>query len=151
MCKPPSTGERILFLAPTTAALDSVLERLSHHPAVCPIRCLAAAETPADLPPAVAHLTLPERLRHYRETTVPAARAARDAALQTLNTHLREQANWPRLETLAEQHEQLAQRLQTLTQRRDCVAAEVERLEPSAVFGERWRNCDRHGRKQWKV
>jgi hypothetical protein len=136
-------GERILFLAPTTAALDSVLERLAHHPVVCPIRCLAAEEKPADLPPAIARLTLPERLRHYRETTLPAARAARDAALQTLHAGRREQANWPRLETTAEQHEQLAERLRILAERRDGVAAEVERQEPSVVFGERWRSCDR--------
>jgi hypothetical protein len=120
-------GERILFLAPTTAALDSVLERLSQHPAVCPIRCLNAEENPADLPPAIARLTLPERLRHYRETTVPAARAARAAALQTLNTRLREQAYWPQLEIWAEQHEQLAERLRSLTERRNGIAAEVAR------------------------
>jgi AAA domain-containing protein len=136
-------GERILFLAPTTAALDNVLERLAHHPAVCPIRCLAAEEKPADLPPAIARLTLPERLRHYRETTLPAARAARDAALQTLHAGGREQASWPRLETVAEQHEQLTERLRILVERRDEVAAEVQRQEPNAVFGERWRSCDR--------
>jgi len=136
-------GERILFLAPTTAALDSVLERLAHHPAVCPIRFLVAEEKPADLPPAVARLTLPERLRHYRETTLPAARAARDVARQTLTARDREQASWPRLETLAEQHEQLTQRLRILAERRDGVAAEVERQEPSVIFGERWRSCDR--------
>ncbi len=136
-------GERILFLAPTTAALDSVLEQLAHHPAVCPIRCLAAEENPADLPPAIARLTLPERLRHYRETTLPAARAARDAALQTLNARGGERASWPRLDALAEQHEQLTERLRILAERRDGVAAAIERQEPSAVFGERWRSCER--------
>src|SRR5579875_3507545 len=120
-------GERILFLAPTAAALDDVLERLSQHPAVCPIRCLATTENPADLPPAIARLTLPERLRHYRETTVPAARAARAAALQTLNTRLREQAYWPQMEIWAEHHEQLAERLRSLTERRNGIAAEVAR------------------------
>ena len=136
-------GERILFLAPTTAALDSVLERLSRHPAVCPIRCLAAEETPADLPPAIARLTLPERLRAYREITVPAARIARAAALQTLEARSREQPHWPRLETLAQQYENLVERLRSLTERRDAVAAEVERLEPGVVFGESWRACQR--------
>ncbi len=136
-------GQRVLFLAPTPAALDCVLERLAQHPVVCPIRYLAAEEKPADLPPAIARLTLPERLRHYRETTIPAARAGRAAAVQTLNARSSEQANWPRLEKLAEQHEQLAERLRTLTQRRDGVGEEVERLEPSGLFGERWRSCDR--------
>lgn len=136
-------GNRILFLAPTPAALDSVLERLSRHPAVCPIRCLATDEKPSDLPESVARLTMPERLRFYRETTLPAARAARDAAAQTLNTRLGEQAHWPRLETLADQHERLTQRLRTLSERRDGMAEEVQRMEPIAVFGERWRNCER--------
>src|SRR5579875_123692 len=120
-------GERVLLRAPTAADLDSVLERLAQHPAVCPIRCLAAEEKLSDLPPAIARLTLPERLRHYREITLPAARATRDAALRMLNTRLREQTYWPRLETLAQQYEQLAERLQVLTRRRDNVDAEVER------------------------
>jgi hypothetical protein len=140
-------GERILFLAPTTAALDSVLERLSQHPAVCPIRCLAAEEKPADLPAAIARLTLPERLRHYRETTLPAARTVRDAALRTLNARSLEQGIWPRLETLAEQHGQLAERGRILAERRAGVAAEVERLEPSALFGERWQGHERARRE----
>jgi hypothetical protein len=136
-------GERILFLAPTAAALDDVLERLSQHPAVCPVRCLATTENPADLPAASARLTLPERLRAYREITVPAARAARDAARQALEVRLREQAHWPQLESLAERHEQLSQRLRILNEGREEVAAEVERLELSALFGESWRACQR--------
>jgi hypothetical protein len=136
-------GERILLLAPTPAALDSVLERLSQHPIVCPIRWLGAEESLANLSPSIARLTLPERLRHYRETTLPAARVARDAALQALNVHVRGQVHWPDLETLAEQHEQLAQRLRILTERQDGVAMEVEHLDPNALFGERWRVHDR--------
>jgi hypothetical protein len=136
-------GQRILFLAPTPAALDSALERLSQHPAICPIRYLTADEKPSDLSPAVARLTLPERLRHYRETTLPAARSASDAAFETHKARLHEQAYWPRVETLAEQYEQIAGRLRILTERQDGVAAEVERLEPGALFGERWRICER--------
>ncbi|MHB1424063.1 MAG: AAA domain-containing protein [Gemmataceae bacterium] len=136
-------GERILFLAPTPAALDRVLERLGPHPAVCPIRCLSAEEKPADLPAASARLTLPERLRSYRETTVPAARAARDAARQKVEARKREQTRWPQLEKLAEQHEQLAARVRTLTARRASVADDLNRLEPSAVFGETWQACQR--------
>jgi hypothetical protein len=119
-------GERILFLAPTTAALDSVLERLSRHPAVCPIRCLTTEENLAHLPAAVACLTLPERLRIYQECTVPAARAAHAAACQKLDARLREQAHWSQLEKLADQYEQLAERLRSLTECRDGVAAAVE-------------------------
>jgi hypothetical protein len=137
-------GERILFLASTSAALDSVLQRLGTHAAVCPIRCLAADERSASLPAAIARLTLPERLRSYQETTLPAARAARDAAAQALDARLCEQMQWARLEELAEHYEQLAERLRTLTARRDDIAAEVERLEqPTAAFRERWQACER--------
>lgn len=136
-------GERVLLLAPTTVALDSVLERLSQHPAVCPIRCLAAEENPAELPPAIARLTLPERMRSYRETTLPAARASRVAAFQTLEARQRELTHWPRLEMLAEQDERLAERSRILSERRDGISAEVERLEPSVLFGDRWRVCQR--------
>jgi hypothetical protein len=136
-------GERILFLAPTTAALDSVLERLSQHPAVCPLRCLEAEENLANLPPAIARLTLPGRLRHYREITLPAAQAVRDAAFQALNARLREQASWPQLETLAGQYEQLAERLRNLRERQKSIVAEVERLGPNALFGERWQVRER--------
>lgn len=131
-------GERILFVAPTAAALDRVLERLGRHPAVCPLRYLGAEESPAQLPAAIARLTLPERLRVYRETTLPAARAARDAALHMLDAHRREKPHWVGLETLADQHELLAERLRTLAARRAGVAQEVESLEPSVVFGTRW-------------
>ncbi len=137
-------GERVLFLAPTAAALDSVLERLDKQPAVCPLRCLAAEERAASLPPAIARLTLPERLRWYRETTLPAARAVRDAARQTLNARASEQSQWPRLEELAGQAERLAERLRILSERRAGIAAEVERLEQvSASYRERWQACQR--------
>ncbi|MGH7168972.1 MAG: AAA domain-containing protein [Gemmataceae bacterium] len=137
-------GERILFLASTPAALDIVLERLSTNPAVCPIRCLAKDEQANSLPAAIARLTLPERLRSYQESTLPAARAARDSATGALDARLRQQAHWARLAELSEQYEQLAEQVRILTERRDGVAGEVERLEqPSPVFGERWQACER--------
>jgi hypothetical protein len=136
-------GDRILFLAPNADAVDGVLERLGQHPAVCPIRCLSAEEKPADLPASVARLTLPERLRSYRETTVPAARAARHAALRAIEARKREQAQWPRLEKLAEQHEQVAERVRSLTAQRSSLAQAVEGSQPSDIFGERWQACQR--------
>jgi hypothetical protein len=107
-------GERIVFLAPSAAAVDGVLERLGTHAAVCPIRCLVADENLASLSPAVARLTLPERLRAHQETTVPAARSARDAARQALDSRLREQSLWPQLEQRIGQCEHLAEHLRTL-------------------------------------
>jgi hypothetical protein len=124
-------GQRVLFLASTPAALDRVLERLGTHPAVCPIRCLAPEETHATLPASIVRLTLDERVRGYRENTVPAARAARDAARQTCEARLREQPAWTRLDELAEQADLLAERRETLTGGRSTIAAEVERDESS--------------------
>lgn len=137
-------GERILLLASTPAALDTVLQRLSTHPAVCPIRCLAEEEQSASLPAAIARLTLPERLRSYRETTLPSARAAHAAARQTLEARIRERTQWTRLAELAEQYEQLVERMRLLSEQRESVAAEVERLEQMpADFRERWQAGER--------
>jgi hypothetical protein len=137
-------GDRILFLASTTAALDCVLDRLGTHAAVCPLRCLAADEYLTTLPATIARLTLPERLRSYQETTLPAARDARDAALGARDARWREQEQWPRLEQLAEQYEHRAERLGIVTEQRDRIAAEVERLEQvSDAFRGRWQACQR--------
>jgi hypothetical protein len=137
-------GDRILFLASTAAALDCVLERLGTHAAVCSLRCLAADEDSATLPAPIARLTLAERLRSYQETTLPAARAARDAALGARDARLRERGQWPRLEQLAEQYERVAERVRDLTEKRDRIPAEVECLDQvSAGFRERWQACHR--------
>lgn len=119
-------GERILFVAPCAAALDRVLERLAARSSVCPIRCLAAEEAPKSLPPAIVRTTLAERLRTFREQTLPAARAARDAARSVHERYLRQQSAWVRLRELAEREAQLADRLHTLEDRRGNLAAEVE-------------------------
>src|SRR5262249_14565509 len=53
-------GERVLLLAPTTAALDRVLERVASADGVFPVRCVDREENPAALPPAIRALTFPE-------------------------------------------------------------------------------------------
>lgn len=137
-------GERVLFLAPTTVALDRVLERLATHAAVCPLRCLAADEDPASLSPAIARLTLAERLRVYREQTIPAARAARDAAQAALVTRRSEERVWPRLEELARRLEQLAERDRLLAEQRTGITAELEKpREAAGPLGRQWDACTR--------
>jgi hypothetical protein len=126
-------GERVLFLAPSPAALDAVLQRLGTRSVVCPLRCLAPDESPTSLPAGVARMTLPERARAYQDNTVPAARAARDAARQACEARLREQAVWTRLDQLTAQHEQLAGRMRTLTERRAGIAAEVDGTAPPSA------------------
>jgi hypothetical protein len=133
-------GERILFLAPTTAALDAVLQRLGTRSAVCPIRCLTPDESPETLPAGIVRMTLPERARAYQDDTVPAARAARDAACQACGARLREQSLWTLLDELAGQDEQLARRVRTLTERRAGLA-EVDgsaTTPPAGEFRNQW-------------
>jgi hypothetical protein len=124
-------GQRVLFLASTPAALDRVLQRLGTRPTVCPIRCLADDEARETLPAGIVRFTLDERVRLCRENALPAARAARDAARQTLEVRRSEQSGWLRLQELAEQADQLADRLHTLTKGRAGITAEVERDENS--------------------
>jgi hypothetical protein len=140
-------GERVLFLAPITAALDSVLQRLGTHSAVCPVRCLAPDESPETLPAGIARMTLPERVRSYQDNTVPAARAARDTARQASETRLREQTLWTRLDDLEGQGEQLAGRVRTLAERRAGLAAEVDGVATtSPAAGEFRRQWDAYTR-----
>ncbi len=137
-------GERIVFLAANPAAVDSVLERVGEHASVCPVRCLAADERPAELSPAVARLTLPERLRDYREKTLPAARAAREAARKNLEARAGEQGLWPQLEESAGQCEQMDEHLRSLQQAR--VSLESDELEwdrADAPLRSRHQQCQR--------
>ncbi|HWG43651.1 MAG TPA: AAA domain-containing protein [Gemmataceae bacterium] len=135
-------GERVLFLAPTAAALDRVLERLGSHPTVCPIRCLAPDEVPETLPACIVRLTMAGRLRSYQELTLPAARAARDAARQAYEVRLRERSLWTRLVEAAERQEQLAARLRMLTEHRAGLGAEGGCTdELAAPFRAQWDAC----------
>jgi hypothetical protein len=137
-------GERIVFLAPNAFALDGVLERLSDNAAVCPLRCLAAGESTSSLSPPAARLTMPERLRSYRENTLPAAYAARDAARRTLEMRLREQTLWPQLEHHVEQCEQCAERLRTLRAAHGRLDGEEVGLEQAAGdLRAHWQACQR--------
>jgi hypothetical protein len=137
-------GERVLFLAPTTAALDRVLERLATHAAVCPLRCLAADESTEALSPAIARLTLTERLRAYRDKTIPAARTARDAARVALEARRKEEGVWSRLEELAGRLEQLAERDRALAEQRAAIVAEVEKRPAAAgPLARQWDACTR--------
>src|SRR5205814_1892581 len=129
-------------LAPSTAALDRVLERLTSHPMLFPVRCLDPEENAVALPQAIARLTLAQRLCNYQATTLPAARAARDLANQALTAQLAEQACWTQLANLVEDLEQISERLQYLTDERAGIALQVERGEQvSTAFRQRWEAC----------
>src|SRR5205809_1497409 len=63
-------GERILLLAPTTSAIDRVLELTGSRPAVCPVRCLNRDEHPETLSPALRSLLFDERAQSLKEGSV---------------------------------------------------------------------------------
>jgi hypothetical protein len=110
-------GERVLFLAPRPAALDHVLAGLARRETVCPVRCLGPDETPDSLPAEVRGLLLDARVRHFRDHTVPEARAAAVAARRRLEGLRREAEVHARLARIAVSRAAVAARLEELDAR----------------------------------
>jgi hypothetical protein len=111
-------GERVLFVAPTAAALDRVLEPLAAVETVCPIRVLGADEGRESLPVPVRRLTLEQRVHDFRTQTLGSARQVADLARAASTDRAAETDLWPRLEDLAAQHEELTLQAQQLEARR---------------------------------
>ncbi len=108
-------GERVLLLAPTAAAVDCVLERLDGREGVCAVRCPAPGEG-ADAPPSgLRRLAFEERLRTFREQTLPAAKQAAGEAERRLAVLRGDEAVWVELEDLARRLEALAEETRGLT------------------------------------
>ena len=99
-------GERVLLLAPTAAAVDCVLEGLAGRAGVCPVRCLAAGESAESLPPGLRRLVFEERLRLFREQTLPAAKQALEEASRRCAVRRNDEAVWVGLEELARRREE---------------------------------------------
>src|SRR5262245_14394295 len=73
-------GETVLLLAPTPAALARALARLTADPPLVAIRLVAPGEPAEAVAACARRFTLAERVRSYKEHTLPAARdAAREA------------------------------------------------------------------------
>jgi hypothetical protein len=120
------SGQRVLLLAPTTAAIDCVLERLACTQGILAVRHLSADEKPDGLSPCIRRTTLPERLRSLRDETLP---AAREAAVQATAARQRRQSRhglWAHLEALARRAEELTARQQGLDQDRANLTATAE-------------------------
>jgi hypothetical protein len=118
-------GQRILFLAPTTAALDRVLESLASHDTICSLRCLTPEEKPESLRPAIRALTFPQRARTLAEQPLQGARKQVEAA-GALRQHLHQLEDcWPRLADLAENYQSVSKKIETLCQQSSRVAQEV--------------------------
>jgi hypothetical protein len=120
-------GGRVLFVAPSGAALDRVLEALADRAAVCGLRCLGRDEQAEALPPAAGALTAVGRARLLREQTLPAARASLEEGERRLERRSGEEPVWPQLLDFAENRQRLGAQLDDLLRRREALAEEVER------------------------
>jgi hypothetical protein len=120
-------GERVLFLAPSSAAIDRALTNLAGRPTLCPVRCLGRDENVAALPPASRSMTLADRARRLLEETLPRAREAAQSAQQTADGRRREESAWDGLRTLAERRQELTARTEALGTELAGVGPEVER------------------------
>lgn len=131
-----SRGERVLLLAPTTAALDHVLERVRDREVVCAVRCLDRDERPEALPARIRALTFTEQVRRLSSQAIEGARLAARSGEERLD-RLRQHATlWGRLEESAAAQQDLARQRQALVGQRDQVAGDVAREAERAEAGE---------------
>jgi hypothetical protein len=140
-------GLRTLFLAAAPAALDRVLEQVGADSSARVVRCLAAGESLDALPACVVRLTLPGRLRHFEEHSLPAARRAVETARATWEARCRDEQTWTRLDGLIERLTSLKTQVDDLRRQRPAVRAAVEadldRGEPASPHCAAWLDCQR--------
>jgi hypothetical protein len=125
-------GDRVLLLAPTTAAVDRILELVAGHDVICPVRCVGADEKPEGLSTAVRAMTYAAKVRALREHTIQSARQGCEEAEQRCARRLKEQAIWPKLVELVEARQALEKQREELRSRRALVPDEVRRRATAA-------------------
>jgi hypothetical protein len=118
-------GERVLFLAPSAAALDRVLEMIAGRPEIFAVRCLEREETSASLPPCVRDLTFEEQARRLTAQTMEGARRQGTEAEQSLARIGQEERVWTDLDELARRRERLDEQCHELATRRERLPVEV--------------------------
>lgn len=121
-----SRGDRVLLLAPSSAALDRVLDQVGDRDAVFAIRCLGREERLAELPAAIGAMTFGERLRLLREQASQHARQELEAAERVCTQRRQDEDKLVRLQELAESWQQIQRKIDTLRQRQAEVPAQVE-------------------------
>jgi hypothetical protein len=129
-------GQRVLFLAPTQAAVDRVLERLGGDSGLGVLRCRGNNESLTTVPAALAVLTREHRLRTFAEQTLPAARRAVATAAAHLEARRRDESTWRQLTERIEQVEQARERLRAVDEQRTGLAnldAELEGTSDSPL------------------
>lgn len=120
-------GERVLLLAPSTAAIDRVLELIGNRAILCPVRCLGREERCADLPAASAALTFAAQAGSLRQGTLEGARRQIETAEQRYRRRQQDEPVWGRLQELVGHGRQLDEHIEALRQKRAAIADEVER------------------------
>ena len=118
-------GQRVLFLAPGTAAVDHVLEALARRESACPVRLLGSEEAAESLSPGIRQILLDSRARHFREHTLPRARAAADEAQVQVDALRREQATRQRLAEISALRKEAIARRQEIEARLAALVEEV--------------------------
>jgi hypothetical protein len=119
-------GQRVLLLAPASAALDRVLAQLGDADMLFPVRCLAADEATVSLSPCIRRLTIAERQRHFQEHTLVAARQSAQSTRQRLDATKHLQAVLADLEVILADHSRVDDELHCLLKQRAAAAASVE-------------------------
>jgi hypothetical protein len=130
-------GERVLFLAPSAAALDGVLESVAEHSAVYALRCLGRDESAEALPAVVRAMTFAERERRLREESLPSARHDREQTERRCQAYGREETIWPQLLDFAESRQRLEDQLDELRRRHAAAPEEVRRDQEAIVAATR--------------
>jgi hypothetical protein len=120
-------GERVLLVAPSTAALDRVLERVSGSAGVLPVRCPAPDENPATLRDTERQLTFAEQAAGLQAQACERARASLAAGSEQLHRLQQDTGLWPQFEELAHGWQQLLEQGASLEERRSGLPGDVER------------------------
>jgi hypothetical protein len=136
-------GQRVLLVAPCAAAVDRVLERLAEEPALGIVRGVASDESEAGLPASLLPLTLKQRLCHFDEQTLPAARAAVEAITAAAEARRLDEPLWAELDVHLRQLACAQESLRAVAEQRAGLAAEIaadlEQGGDDTPFRSRWK------------
>jgi hypothetical protein len=124
--------ERVLFVAPRTGVIDSILERVASAATVLPVRCLSRGETSEGLAPNIRRLTFANQLAALKDQALQqAGREAANAAAH-LEQSRRQEPLWSKLQELADAQAKLSEQEKSVALRQGAVLELINR-EAAAV------------------
>jgi hypothetical protein len=143
-------GQRVLFLAISSAGVDRVLDHLAAEGFPGVLRCLGAGETEVGLPASVVPLTSAYRLRQFEQQTIPVARRALETVTTALEARRREEPAWVQLEECVQRQSRLINSLEELKEKRlrlgEVIAAELDRTNETSTWPD-WDSARRASRE----